>query len=94
MTRTQAVQSTMSNSNINCKSARIKYKNSVSDDSVSMLNNIGILLDTPNLDKKTKNLSIMNELQKYDAPLYFSTVVKYGPFTKKTKKISNFKRDG
>ena len=49
MTGTQAVQSTMSSSNINCNSARIKYKNSVRDDSVSMLNK---LLDSPNLDKK------------------------------------------
>jgi predicted ribosome-associated RNA-binding protein Tma20 len=30
-------------------------------------------MDTPNLDKRSENLSIINEVQKYDASIYFST---------------------
>jgi hypothetical protein len=40
-------------------------------------------MDTPYLDKSNENLSIINELPKYDALLYFSTdeklITKYGP---------------
>jgi hypothetical protein len=40
-------------------------------------------MDTPHLDKSSENLSIINEFQKYDASLYFSTdeklITKYGP---------------
>jgi predicted ribosome-associated RNA-binding protein Tma20 len=39
-------------------------------------------MDTFNLEKSSENLSIINELQKYDASLYFSTdeklITKYG----------------
>jgi hypothetical protein len=70
------VQSSVSSSN--CNSSGIKNKNSVCNDCASMLTS---LMDK--LDKNSDNLSIINELQKYDASLYFSTdeklIKKYGP---------------
>ena len=77
---TQAAVTQVPIDSSNAANSRAKNKNSVRSDVSSMLKSLS---DAPTNLSRPENNSIIIELQKYDASIYFSTdenlILKYGP---------------